>query len=441
MAEGTPTSLAHGLFMGHFVRGKELYDEHRYVEAERELEEAYLIRPRDAKVLNLLGVVYFKQQKLLKAEEVYRKLAADSPDANTLFYNLGLIYFKLGRLEEAEAALLKALDSTRGNPKINLYLGTIYERMQRFQDAIFQYRQAGATLMVRRVEGKLGTAAPKSSAPAVPAGAGARPQTTDDTAEFRSGEVRTIDPRAERRQLKPVGPGVLAEKARKDSDTARFRLPGYPPRSDPGPAPATLPGPEQRSPDAAKDSPFRLLESSFLEATVAGKLFAKQGTVYSYGGDLTFWVKERRPGGQSALVIITGKGKVILTDRERAITFLKVAGEPVYLEPSHLLACEDGLAPRYVPTGVPGLDFLQVEGHGTLALSLASKPLTLAVSPDCPLSLPVSSLILWSGPITPSIVDDEQISEVMLPAEDRTRRLIRLAGTGQVLVERTLGGR
>ena len=70
--------------------------------------------------------------------------------------------------------------------------------------------------------------------------------------------------------------------------------------------------------------------------------------------------------------------------------------------------------------------------------SLASKPLRLAVSPDCPLSLPVTSLILWNGPITPTIVEDEQISEAMLPEEDRAHRLIRLAGTGQVLVERTL---
>jgi len=439
MADVTPGTLDHGLFVAHFTRGKELYNERRYVEAERELEEAYLIRPRDTKVLNLLGVVYFKQQKLLKAEEVYRKLAADSPEAHTLFYNLGLIYFKLERLEEAEAALLKALDATRGNPKINLYLGTIYERMQRFQDAIFQYRQAGATLMVRRVEGKLGTSAPKSSASAPPVGADAGAQTENDTAEFRSGEIaRAIDPKTDRRRLRPVGPGVLAETARKDTDTARFKLPRFQADSKPETPAVTAPDQERTDPDEAKGSPFRLLESSFLEASVSGKLFAKQGTVYSYGGDLTFWVKDRRPGGRSALVIITGTGKVILTDRERAISFLKVADEPVYLEPSHLLACEDGLNPRYVATGVPGLDFLQVEGHGTLALSLASKPLRLAVSPDCPLSLPVTSLILWNGPITPTIVEDEQISEAMLPEGDRAHRLIRLAGTGHVLVERTL---
>ena len=116
-------------------------------------------------MLNLLGLVYFKQDKYEKAEEVYRKLAAESPDAHTLFYNLGLIYFKLGRLEEAETAFLKALELNRDNPKINFYLGSIYERLHRFQDAIYQYRQAGANLMVRRVEDKI---AAGSDAPTPP---------------------------------------------------------------------------------------------------------------------------------------------------------------------------------------------------------------------------------------------------------------------------------
>ena len=84
-----------GLFLTHFNKGQALYEERRFEEAERELEEAYLLRPRDQSVLNLLGLVYFKQEKLDKAEEVYRKLAAESPDAPTLFHNLGLIHFKL----------------------------------------------------------------------------------------------------------------------------------------------------------------------------------------------------------------------------------------------------------------------------------------------------------------------------------------------------------
>src|SRR6185503_5949271 len=123
MRESSPRApFDQGLFLKHFNKGKAFYDERRFEDAERELEEAYLLRPRDQRVLNLLGLVYFRQDKLEKAEEVYRKL---------------------NRLEEAELAFLKALELTRDNPKINFYLGSIYERLHQYQDAIYQYRQAG----------------------------------------------------------------------------------------------------------------------------------------------------------------------------------------------------------------------------------------------------------------------------------------------------------
>src|SRR5213592_3458838 len=103
MREPSPRApFDQGLFLTHFNKGKAFYDERRFEDAERELEEAYLLRPRDQRVLNLLG----------------------------------LVYFKLNRLEEAELAFLKALELTRDNPKINFYLGSIYERLHQYQDAI-----------------------------------------------------------------------------------------------------------------------------------------------------------------------------------------------------------------------------------------------------------------------------------------------------------------
>src|SRR5262245_7704208 len=230
-----------GLFLAHFNKGKELYDQRQLEEAERELEEAYLLRPRDHRVLNLLGLVYFKQEKLEKAEEVYRKLVAESPEANTLHYNLGLIYFKLNRLEDAESSFLKALELSKGNPKINFYLGSIYERLHRHKDAIYQYRQAGASLMVRRVEDKMAAARPPDTRPP------ARRRDTD-TGEFPKQELqesirRQTDAALARadhalvmeKLVQPVSPSILAEdavrpvpttlpEAKAPNDTNRFRL-------------------------------------------------------------------------------------------------------------------------------------------------------------------------------------------------------------------------
>src|SRR5688572_14754105 len=319
-----------GLFLTHLNKGKTCYDERRYEDAERELEEAYLLRPRDQKVLNLLGLVYFKQEKYDKAEEIYRKLVTESPEAHTLFYNLGLIHYKLGRLEEAETTFLKALELNRENPKINFYLGSIYERLRRFQDAIFQYRQAGANLMVRRVEERLAAVGTAKAA----SGQGTKP----DTAEFKARDIseamRQMEPLAGAKTVHPVSDALLSADAPRRpaeessgrtlptgvpapeapprrnprdtqpgvvrdvtippkplTDTAKFRLPaGLAPPQPSGRLPEviTFPRPASAAPaagDAEHTLPprretFRFLENNLMEVEFSGKVFIKQGTIY-----------------------------------------------------------------------------------------------------------------------------------------------------------------
>jgi len=174
-----------------------------------------------------------------------------------------------------------------------------------------------------------------------------------------------------------------------------------------------------------------------MEVEFSGKVFIKQGTIYSYGGNLTFWVKEKRPAGHAALVIITGTGKLILTDKDRQITFMQVENELIHVEPAHLLACEEQLNPRYVAVGDRGLEFLALEGRGMVALSVTGKPLPLAVQPDLPVSVPSSSIVSWSGELTPKLVDDQSLVEVMLPGAVSSS-VIRLEGSGRLLVEQAL---
>jgi uncharacterized protein (AIM24 family) len=459
-----------GLFLAHFNKGREAFEARRFEEAERELEEAYLLRPRDVGVLNLLGLVYFRQEKLEKAEEVYRKLIAESPDAHTLHYNLGLICNKLERLEDAESAFLKALELTRDNPKINFYLGSIYERTHRYKDAIYQYRQAGANLMVRRVEGKMGapdTTAPppteerkqrpdtrppgplpgprslldtwpkpETQAPVPPEASGPEPAPEDEAAVA---SAKTVEPVSAKLM-------AAAEEPMDLSETARFQIfddtmpPGRRPRP---PAPAT---PPVESGDAGPAPPserevFRAVEKGLLEVDFSGKVFIKQGTIYSYSGNLTFWVKERRAQGQPALVIVTGTGRLLLTDHERAITLMQVDGEAVFVDPSHLLACEEGLQPRYQQFGEDerAFEVVVLEGRGMVALSVATKPLPITVKPALPVSVPASSVIMWTGELVPGVVDDPQVYEVVLPSSGSGGRLLRLEGEGRVLVEQASG--
>jgi uncharacterized protein (AIM24 family) len=337
--------------------------------------------------------------------------------------------------------------------------------MNRYKDAIYQYRQAGASLMVRRVEDKMASGGPETS----PGGPGTNPATrlrkkakTDDTAEYPQKEVHeqirrmaSDDALARADQasafpgktVQPVSESLLAESPPRDPDTARYRVredtlpPGTkrPPEIQAygGDAEPTAPDPsaktQRRSPEI-----FRFLENNLMEIDFAGKVFIKQGTIYSYSGNLTFWVKDKRPGGQPPLVIITGTGRIILTDHDREITFMQVHDETVYVEPGHLLACEEGLTPRYVPLGEGGLEVLALDGRGMVALSVASKPLPLTVTPGLPVSVPAASVITWSGDLKPKLVDDPQIHAVMLHAGPRAGSLLRLEGTGRILVEQAV---
>jgi uncharacterized protein (AIM24 family) len=439
MGDGTTETSDRGLFLVHLTHGKELLDQRHFSDAEQQLEEAYFLRPRDPAVLNLLGLVYFRQQKLEKAEEVYRKLLIQNPDEPTLSYNLGVIYLKLGRLDEAESALLKALDQSQSNPRISFYLGTVYERQRRFQDAIFHYRRAGANALVRRVEDKLAAAQPV----VLPKETPKRAKRPDDTAEFKAAELRRTLAHQPAPELEPqlVPPKVL------EPVSPSLLSPQAPPPAPPEPKPAA----ESVQPAAAPSSPasspaesgrrgetFHFLEPHLLEVDVSGKVFIKQGSIYSYSGDLTFWVKDRRPGTNPPLVIITGRGRLLLTDREREITLMHVDDETVYVEPSHLLACEETLTPRYVRVGETAhepIEFVQLEGRGRVALSVLSRPLPISVTPDLPVSVPAASIIMWSGSLTPHAVVDRQIYEVLHPAGTTPAFLVRLEGHGRILME------
>jgi uncharacterized protein (AIM24 family) len=186
---------------------------------------------------------------------------------------------------------------------------------------------------------------------------------------------------------------------------------------------------------------FRGLEKGLMEVDFSGKVFIKQGTIYSYSGNLNFWVKDMRPGLRPPLVIVTGAGRLILTDLEREITFMQVADEPVFVEPAHLLACEESLQPRYTRLGDEGsgLEIVALEGRGMVALSVASKPLPLTVKPGQPVSVPASSVIMWTGELTPHVVDDPQVYAVVLASASAPGRILRLEGTGRILVEQAAG--
>jgi uncharacterized protein (AIM24 family) len=345
---------------------------------------------------------------------------------------------------------VKALELTQGNPKVHFYLGSIYERQQRYKDAIYQYRQAGAHILVQRLEGRIDEKARAEvrSAPVRPTAPADEPSGDPETRP--KGIVVPPAPEGLHppKTVEPVSPTLMAGDSPLPGLRETRRFQGYDDTLPPGmraisAAAARTPGPPpaEARPQAPGRDAFRALEKGLMEIEFSGKVYIKQGTIYSYSGNLTFWVKDKRAGARPSLVIVTGTGRLILTDQERDLTFMHVAEEPVYVEPAHLLACEEALQPRYVRIGdeSTGLEVIALEGRGMVALSVATKPLPLSVSPGVPASVPALSLIMWTGSLQPHLVEDPEVYAVMAARAGAPGRMLRLEGEGRVLVEQAGG--
>jgi hypothetical protein len=578
MANQSSTPFDQGLFLVHLNRGREHFDARNFADAAEELEEARRLRPGDESVLNLLGLAYFKQEKFREADAVYRRLIELNPESATLYFNLGLVCFKLSDLDRAEGTFLRTLELKPDNQKAHFYLGNIYEKKKQYYNAIFQYRKAGANIMVKRVQEKIDRDRPSERHDgedfAVPVPSpdpddtkptlGRVPPITSPSlsppeAELEKVNVDIID---RRRILSAIQQGVftgkppraapppapeprrsshdeapleeLVERAvtgpdtaetlltpqerekiseevhaveagsdtipppprKPPADTTRLRLsepvvqdeslaemarnkvPGtassdlFTRNSDRGRStirPAESLGPPEPIGPAAHDrtssvvqnlnwgsSPasgepqvyargrrrddiFRYLENNLMEVNFSGKVFIKQGTIYSYSGNLTFWVKPQRKEIAPPLVIVSGTGKLLLTDRERDITVLQIEEEEIFVEPSHLLACQETLTPRYAVIerdgGRSAFHVLMIQGTGMLALSVATNPLVLSVQKQYPINISTSSIISWSGDLVPTIVEDEALAELMLPSGGPGINL-RLEGEGRVMMEK-----
>jgi uncharacterized protein (AIM24 family) len=585
MANQSSTPFDQGLFLVHLNRGREHFEARNFADAAEEFEEARRLRPSDDAVLNLLGLAYFKQEKFKEADTVYRKLIELNPESSTLYFNLGLVCFKLSDLDRAEATFLRALELKPDNQKTHFYLGNIYEKKQQYYNAIFQYRKAGANIMVKRVQEKIdrerpseretdedfasSTPSPEDTRPTLgkvseaertspdleldkvnvdvidrrrilsaiqqglppPPSPRAVPQqpsdedtpleelveravsgsdtqetllTTDEQSAIRAlrkdarkaAPAESLDPIPSEETIPPPNlPGGrsdssttrlrLSEPLMQDeslAEMARSRVPGHasadlffsaaghggsearPPEIPPAESLAsaersggsggrqsvvqrlnwsaapTAGEPHVYARGRRREDLFRYLENNLMEVNFSGKVFIKQGTIYSYSGNLTFWVKPQKQEGAPPLVIVSGTGKLLLTDRQRDITVLQIEEEEIFVEPSHLLACQDTLTPRYAVIereggGKQSFHVLMIRGTGMLALSVATNPLVLSVQREYPVNVSTSSIISWSGDLTPTIVEDEALAELMLPGTSPGINL-RLDGEGRVMMEK-----
>lgn len=437
-----------GVFLLHYNRGREAFQEGRYAEARRELESAQRLRPDDADVLNLLGLVYFKTNAFPEAEVIYRRLIAENPNVFILHSNLGLILFKQSKLEEAEQFLLRAVDLRPNYAKSHLYLGLLYRQKKKFGLAIEHLKFAGADKLVREVELEMRPPAPPP-APVSP------PAPAPPPAKSREEHVNTQKIRA----LTPDEAAALASRTQPGKvPTPAVDLPAPPP-----PPVVVMPEPAvtaARKLQDAVDDPqhveakkidvahkiegasktFTLHENGFLEINFARNVHVKRGTVSSYSGNLKFLAESGLLGTTAqTLVKAVGQGKIFVYEKGRKTFLLDLNDEFIYVEGRNLLALEDSLTyrvePIYDASYQRKIDTVKIFGKGSLAISTSIEPLTLRVTREYPLSISSNALVAWTGNLIPTVVDDKSLETVMIENLDVGGFKIRFEGDGVVVSE------
>jgi uncharacterized protein (AIM24 family) len=419
-----------GVFLLHYNRGREAFQEARYAEARRELENAQRLRPDDADVLNLLGLVYFKTNAFPEAEVIYRRLALENPNVFILHSNLGLILFKQGKLDESEQFLLRAIELRPNYAKSHLYLGLLYRQRRKYGLAIEHLRFAGADKIVREVEAEMRP----PGAPPTPPPAPAQPRR-----EITQKIVPLTDARAA--QVKPMvtQPGVATPSDAPRVDTAHTAARKLQDAVD-----ETQLAEEKRLDLGKKiegaSKTFTLHENGFLEINFGRSVHVKRGTVSSYSGNLKF-VAESGLLGTTAqtLVKAVGQGKIFVYEKGRKTFLLDLNEEFIYVEGSNLLALEDTLTYRVEPiydgTYQRKIDTVKIFGKGSLAISTHIEPLTLRVTREYPLSISSNALVAWTGNVIPTVMDDKSLENVMIENAGEAGFKIRFEGDGVVVSE------
>ncbi len=447
-----PPPFDQGIFLVHYNRGKDAFQEGRYGEARRDLELAQRMRPDDLDVLNLLGLVYFKTNSLPEAEVIYRRLVEENGDVFILHSNLGLILFKQSKIDEAEKYLSKAVELRPNYAKSHLYLGLLYKQKKKYGLALEHLKFAGAEKAAKEVEAELALQASRGGVRLT-----SRPVEPPQEIPKEIPKASVIPPPLVPESV-PMStmPGNAARAPRAELVPAPTTPPAVPvlaaANSDPRNAARKLQEAVDETPEG--DQPridigsrkiegasrtFSLHENGFLEINFNKSVRVKRGTVSSYSGNLKFGGEAGLLGTTAATLIkAEGSGKIFCYEKGRKTFLLDLNDEFIYVEGSNLLAMEESLSyrvePIYDSSYQSKIDTVKIFGKGSLAISTFIEPLTLRVTRDYPLSISSQSLVAWTGNVIPTVIDEDDLKSVMIDASAHAFK-IRFDGEGVVVSE------
>ncbi len=477
-----------GVFLVHLNKGKDYLGKGALEEARQELEKARSLRPEENRVLNLLGMLYFKMELHQEAREIYERLIKLHPNEGVLLLNLGIVEFKEDRLDAAEGYLKRAHEIAPDSAKPHMYLGLLYNKRDDLERAAEHLKLAGATKLLEKVEQKRrqraavqvdgsdlarGTAnfriqsqnKPDLDLPPVPTSPVNEPPSLDDGG-LTAPDIDSIlaglsalgdappgiipasspagDPVPEAVPLAPDPPPaedeveVILEEAPPRESPASLKLGGL---ATPPPVPlepgtildlGAAPIPAARI-GSKKFGPFRRPGAGLLEMEVNSQALLRPGCVTHYSGRLEF-TRERGTG----LIQVKGKGSVFLSEEQEQALLVEVAGHSISVSSTHLLACSEGVQvegpPLPLGSGDTALRALRLVGHGCIALVVAGDTICLDVEADQPAASDPRRVVAWSGNLRVEAMASEILREVMTAGSHGVLS-VRFEGKGTVLIE------
>jgi uncharacterized protein (AIM24 family)/thioredoxin-like negative regulator of GroEL len=399
-------------FLFHLNRGTDLLVRGEADGARASLERALELRPKDVKVLGLLGQAYYKLSRFDDAAKVWQRLVDDNPVEPSARVNLGLASLKAKRYLDAAKQLEIALDLNPEHKKAMGYLGLALLESGNLTRAREWFQKAGSDQMVARCDDLIAGRA----APAPLAGPGPAQAAAAEAEAAPAPEPLRTPPPGELSAYRPAASGAVL------GAWAAARLVQ--------PAPGEV---------------FSVAGGA-LSVAVRGDVRVRLDGLFATQGRVAMTPEMKRSRGRATdkpfgdgptrIHRVSGDGVLLYRTQGRRFSALDLGPDAAYLREEVLFGFEDGVAFENgrVPSSISAeLNLVHLRGRGRFLLATSGDPVSVDVAPQAPLKVPLAALVGWIGALTPRVCAllDDPAEPVVVAVE--------LAGEGRVLADPSAG--
>jgi uncharacterized protein (AIM24 family) len=197
---------------------------------------------------------------------------------------------------------------------------------------------------------------------------------------------------------------------------------------------------------------FELETPRLLEININGRMSTKLGSMVSYRGQVKFTregildqgigglFKKAISGEGMRLTYAEGQGKVYLADAGKKISILNLNNEGIVVNGNDVLAFEPSLdhkismMKKIAGMMAGGLFNVSFSGSGLLAITPHYEPVTLRVTPGCPVFTDPNATVAWSAGLSPNIKTDVSLKTFFGRGSGESLQMV-FEGEGFVVIQ------